>query len=84
MLTMKDQVMDAIEAIEELYERKGGITGISTGFAELDRMTSGLHPAEMIVIAGASEHGKNGAGHEHRRARRDSTRNCRSRFSVWK
>ena len=42
-LTMKDQVMDAIEAIERLYERHGGITGISTGFAELDRMTSGLH-----------------------------------------
>src|SRR2546421_7356330 len=36
VLTMKDQVMEAIEAIEQLYERRGGITGISTGFAELD------------------------------------------------
>jgi replicative DNA helicase len=58
MLTMKDQVMAAIEAIEGLYERKGGITGISTGFAELDRMTSGLHPAEMIVVAGRPSMGK--------------------------
>ena len=58
MLTMKDQVMDAIEAIEGLYERKGGITGIATGFAELDRMTSGLHPAEMIVIAARPSMGK--------------------------
>ena len=58
MLTMKDQVMAAIEAIEGLYERKGGITGIATGFAELDRMTSGLHPAEMIVIAGRPSMGK--------------------------
>ena len=58
MPTMKDQVMAAIEAIEGLYERKGGITGISTGFAELDRMTSGLHPAEMIVIAGRPSMGK--------------------------
>ena len=58
VLTMKDQVMAAIEAIEGLYERKGGITGISTGFAELDRMTSGLHPAEMIVIAGRPSMGK--------------------------
>src|SRR5437899_2715011 len=51
MLSMKDQVMEAIESIEKLYERKGGITGISTGFVEFDRMTSGLHAAEMIVIA---------------------------------
>jgi replicative DNA helicase len=51
MLSMKDQVMEAIESIEKLYERKGGITGISTGFVEFDRMTSGLHPSEMIVIA---------------------------------
>jgi replicative DNA helicase len=58
MLTMKDQVMAAIEAIEGLYERKGGITGISTGFAELDRMTSGLHAAEMIVIAARPSMGK--------------------------
>jgi replicative DNA helicase len=58
VLTMKDQVMAAIEAIEGLYERKGGITGISTGFAELDRMTSGLHGAEMIVIAARPSMGK--------------------------
>src|SRR4030081_2008677 len=42
VLTMKDQVMEAIEAIEQLYERRGGIPGISPGFAELDRMTNGL------------------------------------------
>src|ERR1041385_431217 len=58
MLSMKDQVMEAIESIEKLYERKGGITGISTGFVEFDRMTSGLHPAEMIVIAGRPSMGK--------------------------
>ena len=51
ILTMKDQVMGAIEAIEKLWESRGGITGLSTGFIELDRMTSGLHAAEMIVIA---------------------------------
>src|SRR5438477_8380712 len=58
MLTMKDQVMEAIEAIEKLYERKGGITGISTGFVEFDRMTSGLHGSEMIVIAARPSMGK--------------------------
>src|SRR6266496_2392745 len=58
MLTMKDQVMEAIESIEKLYERKGGITGISTGFVEFDRMTSGMHAAEMIVIAARPSMGK--------------------------
>lgn len=56
--SMKDQVMAAIEAIENLYERKGGITGISTGFIEFDRMTSGMHPSEMIVIAARPSMGK--------------------------
>lgn len=58
MASMKDQVMEAIEAIEKLYERKGGITGVATGFTEFDKMTSGLHPAEMIVIAARPSMGK--------------------------
>src|SRR2546423_3633497 len=58
LLSMKDQVMDAIESIEKLYENRGGITGLSTGFPELDRMTSGLHPSEMIVIAARPSMGK--------------------------
>ena len=55
---MKEQVMGALESIEKLWERRGGITGISTGFAELDRMTNGLHEAEMIVIAARPSMGK--------------------------
>ncbi|MGC1323471.1 MAG: replicative DNA helicase [Candidatus Udaeobacter sp.] len=58
MLSMKDHAMQAIETIEKLYERKGSITGISTGFAEFDRMTSGLHPSEMVVIAARPSMGK--------------------------
>ncbi len=72
MLSMKDQVMEAIESIEKLYERKGGITGISTGFVEFDRMTSG----------GPAEHGKDGAGHEHRRARRHQRKTFRRRLQL--
>src|SRR5260370_11027182 len=58
MLSMKDQVMEAIESIEKLYERKGGITGNSTGFVEFDRMTTRMHPSEMIVIAARPSMGK--------------------------
>jgi len=43
---------------EQLYENRGSITGLPTGFVELDRMTSGLHPAEMIVIAARPSMGK--------------------------
>src|SRR6188768_4022274 len=56
--SMKDQVMDAIEAIEKLYQQHGGITGLATGFKDFDRLTSGLHPAEMIVIAARPSMGK--------------------------
>jgi replicative DNA helicase len=55
---MKEQVMGALESIEQLWERRGGITGISTGFTELDRMTNGMHEAEMIVIAARPSMGK--------------------------
>ena len=56
--SMKEQVMEAIEAINTLWENKGSLTGLRTGFIELDRMTSGLHPAEMIVIAARPSMGK--------------------------
>jgi replicative DNA helicase len=58
MRATKEIVMEAIEEIEQLYENRGAITGLPTGFIELDRMTSGLHPAEMIVIAARPSMGK--------------------------
>ena len=58
LVPTKELVMSAIEQIEKLYENRGSVTGLSTGFVELDRMTSGLHPAEMIVIAARPSMGK--------------------------
>ena len=58
MPPMKDRVLKAIEDLEKLYERRGGITGLSTGFKELDRMTSGLHAGEMVIIAARPSMGK--------------------------
>ncbi len=55
---IKDSVMEALESIEKLYERRGEITGIPTGFSDLDKMTDGLHPAEMIIIAARPSMGK--------------------------
>ena len=56
--SMKEQVMQAIHDIEALYERRGQISGLETGLAEFDRMTDGLHGAEMIVIAARPSMGK--------------------------
>jgi replicative DNA helicase len=58
IIPTKELVMEAIEQIEKLYENRGSVTGLPTGFVELDRMTSGLHPAEMIVIAARPAMGK--------------------------
>ena len=41
---MKDQVMEAIETIEKLYERRGALTGLPSGFNNLDKMTSACTP----------------------------------------
>lgn len=57
-VTMKDSVMEAIEQIERCYETRGALTGVGTGFAELDRMTSGLQKTDMIVIAARPSMGK--------------------------
>lgn len=55
---IKDAVFAAIESIEKLYERKGEISGLPTGFSDFDKMTDGLHAAEMIVVAARPSMGK--------------------------
>jgi len=55
---VKDLIKDAMHSIEHLYDQRGAITGIPTGFRDLDRLTSGLHPGNMIVIAGRPSMGK--------------------------
>ena len=47
-----------IETIEDRHERGGEISGLRTGFADLDRMTSGLQPGDLIVVAGRPSMGK--------------------------
>jgi replicative DNA helicase len=56
--TIKDLVHKAINTIEEFHQRQGMLTGVGTGFTDLDKMTSGLHGGEMIVIAARPSMGK--------------------------
>jgi replicative DNA helicase len=58
VMTTKDLVGKAIGTIENFFGRKGTLSGIGTGFADLDRMTDGLHSGEMIVIAARPSMGK--------------------------
>lgn len=55
---IKELVRSAITSIESFHQRQGMLTGIGTGFPDLDKMTSGLHPGEMIVIAARPSMGK--------------------------
>ena len=55
---IKDLVHKAIEKIELYHANQGMLTGLSTGFVDLDRMTTGLHPGEMVVIAARPSMGK--------------------------
>lgn len=49
-----------VERIDELYNRdnRNDITGVPTGFMDLDRMTSGLQPGDLIIVAGRPSMGK--------------------------
>ena len=57
-VSIKDIIKDSIEAIEGFYRRKAHVTGLPTGFDDLDMMTAGLHSGELIVIAGRPSMGK--------------------------
>ncbi|HEX9758045.1 MAG TPA: replicative DNA helicase [Nitrospiria bacterium] len=55
---VKDIVKESFETIERLYDKKERITGIPTGFKDLDDITSGFQPGDLIVIAGRPSMGK--------------------------
>lgn len=48
----------SLEKLEQLYANKGDVTGISSGFYELDKMTAGFQPKEMVIIAARPSMGK--------------------------
>ncbi len=55
---IKEMVKQAIGMIEDYHKRQGMLTGVGTGFADLDKMTTGLHGGEMIVVAARPSMGK--------------------------
>jgi len=58
LISPMEVVKSSVIRIEELYKRKSDITGVPTGFVMLDRMTSGLQPGELTIIAARPSMGK--------------------------
>ncbi len=55
---IKPLLLDTVDKIESRFEQEGNITGVATGFTDFDEKTSGLQPADLIIIAGRPSMGK--------------------------
>lgn len=55
---MQECVMDSLKTVENLYAKSNSLIGIPTGFPDLDQLTSGLQPSDLIIVAGKPSTGK--------------------------
>jgi replicative DNA helicase len=67
-LPLSEIMPGALDEIEAIGSRGGGMTGVPTGFADMDSLTNGLHPGQMIVIAARPALGKSTLGLDIARA----------------
>ena len=57
-IPIKDIIKAGFKTIERLYEKKELITGVPSGFTDLDRLTAGFQPSDLIILAGRPSMGK--------------------------
>ena len=57
-VSMRDAVKDAFKLLTERYQNRGQLTGVSTGFTDLDELTSGLQPSDLVIVAARPSMGK--------------------------
>jgi len=57
-VSMGELVRGSFETIEQLQKQKGLVTGVPTGFAQLDEMTSGLQPGDLVIVAARPSMGR--------------------------
>lgn len=55
---IRDVLMDVFERVEFLYNHKGGVTGIPSGYPDLDKLTSGFQKSDLIIVAARPSVGK--------------------------
>jgi len=58
LISMKEVVHESFDRLERIFREGKSITGISTGYGELDKLLSGLQPSELIILAGRPSQGK--------------------------
>ncbi len=58
LVSMRQLTKEAMEAIEAMENQQGMLTGVGTGFKDLDGLTCGLQPADLVVLAGRPSMGK--------------------------
>ncbi len=56
--TIKEILKASFEKIDKRYQEKGTVTGVATGFTDFDMLTSGLQPADMVIVAARPSVGK--------------------------
>jgi replicative DNA helicase len=57
--SLRELLLEALEKIEQLYQnRDRGVTGLATGFKDIDRLTCGLQPSDLILLAARPSMGK--------------------------
>ena len=57
-MSLKDLAQSSLDTIEKLHSRKELVTGVPTGFTDLDEMTSGLQPSDLVIVAARPSMGK--------------------------
>ena len=57
-IAAKNIVPNVVEQLDQLMQTKDGITGLETGYVDLNKMTSGLQPADLVIVAGRPSMGK--------------------------
>lgn len=55
---IREIISSAYDRLEYLYHNKGSVTGVPTGFADLDRLTSGWQPSDLVIVAARPAMGK--------------------------
>ena len=73
-----------LDLLDRMKMSSSGVTGLSTGFIDLDLQLTGLHPGELLILAARPGVGKDVAGDEHGDARRPSRGASRWASSPWR
>jgi len=60
--TLKEVMKSSFEMIEHLYDKKEAITGVPSGFGDLDELTTGFQPGDLVIIGGRPSMGKTALG----------------------